>query len=247
MLAVLRLRLALLITWFAVLRTLLITWFAVLRTLLIARFAILRTLLIAWFAILRTLLIARFAILRTLLIALLVWWTPLITRRLLIARALAIAGRTLLTRFTRRLFSTRNGDGGSAILCALVRVCAVITLGIITAVARSLTVRILRDGVAIGIAATTAATTTTTTTTAFAWKGGIVRMAFAIRRRHACAILLCEIGDGGGIEHFRLGRRRFRGSGGDQFAWCDLLRFVGDDGSRCGGSDSGNGGFSGSC
>lgn len=212
MLAVLRLALALLITWVA---------------LLIARIALLTvlrlTLLITWV----TLLIARIALVAVLRLTLLV---ARFTVRLLIARALAIAGRTLIARFTRfarRLVGTRSACGGSAVFSAIVAFCTVITLGIVALVFtgnRCLTVRIVGDGVAVGVAATAAATTTTTTTTTFAWEGGIIGMTFTSRRRTDA--ILCEIGDGGGIEHFRLGRCGGR-RGSDQLARRDFFRLVG--------------------
>ena len=183
--------------------------------------------LIAGLAVLRlTLLIAGLAVLRL---------------TLLIAGALAIAWRTLIPLFARRLFGTGSGCGGSTFLSAVVAI--FFALGIVALVFTSdwcLTVGIVRDGVAILVTATTAATTTTTTTTTFAWEGGVVGMTFTRRR---CAIV-CEIGDRGRIEHFRLRRRSGR-RGSDQFAWRDLFRFVGDNRSGSGSSDS-SGGLTGS-
>ncbi len=227
LLTVLRLRLTLLIAR--------VTLLIARVTLLIARV----TLLIAGLTVLRltllitrvSLLIAGLAVLRlTLLVAGLAGC-------LLITRSLAVAWRTLITLLARRLFGTGSACGGSAFLSAVVAIFALGIIALLFARYRGLTIRIVRDGVAILVTTTTAATTTTTTTTTFAWDGGVIGMTFTRRR---CAIV-CEIRDRGGVEDFRFGGCRVRHRS-DQVAGRDLFRFVGrsESGSR---SSSGRAGF----
>jgi hypothetical protein len=160
-LALLVARIALLITRFA----LLVAWFTVLRlalTLLIARF----TLLVAWFTVLRlalALLITRFAV-------------------TLIARSAIVAWRTLIAR---RLLRRNCWHGWRAVSRTFVSIAVFIPFGAVVALVFAtlwcLTVGIVRNRVAIGVAttATTTATTTTATTT-FTWKTRLVGATFCV-------------------------------------------------------------------
>jgi hypothetical protein len=159
---------------------------------------------------------------------------------LLIAGTLAVArhGWTLL--IAGRLIRTGRTGCRSSRLGTIVVLSAIITLGIVALLGisrvRRLTVLVVRDGIAIRVTTTATATTTTTTTTTFAWEGRIIWMTFA-RIGSWCAVgasgtVLRQIGDGGGIEHFRLHRSGSRRSG-DQLTGCDFFWFTGDHWGRC--------------
>ena len=197
---------------------LLITWFATLR--LIAWLTTL--LLIAWL-----LLIARFA---TLL--LITWWARFATL-LLITRWARFATLLLITW---RLFGAHGTLGRnwcslnrSDVACSVGGVLAFITF--IITFARFLamiSILAVRNGIAVRVTTTTAATTTTTTTTRSTW---FTRFAFAMRRiaSSTCGrtIVSRQIGNRGGIEHFRFGGRMIR-RGGDQFTRGNFFRFISD-------------------